>query len=336
MNTVLCFGEFLFRFSPDAGGNWLHNHSIRFFVGGAECNVAAALAKWEIPVQYCTALPDNYLSEQITAYLKNKKIDVSKIFYHGNKIGAYYLSKGADLKHQSVIYDRADSAFAQLKPGMIDWEKVLEGTTWLHFSAISPSISEALAKVCEEALVVAEQKKITISVDLNYRSRLWQYGKKPCEIMPRLVRYCDVIMGNIWSVSTMLSIPEEDPGFTKNDKAAYLDQSERTSRCVMQNFPKCRVVANTFRFEREQKIDYYATLLSGQQFYQSKEYVSDGVVDKVGSGDCFMAGLIYGFSHGLAAQEVLNFATAAAFAKLFIEGDVTDKTAEEINKKIIK
>jgi 2-dehydro-3-deoxygluconokinase len=336
MKPILCFGEFLFRFSPDANGNWIKTNSLPFFVGGAECNVASALAKWEVPVEYCTALPENYLSSQVTTYLENKKIDASKIFYHGNKIGAYYLSGGADLKHQSVIYDRSDSAFAQLKPGMIDWEKVLDGISWFHFSAISPAISEDLAKVCEEAMVIAEKKKITISVDLNYRSKLWQYGKKPREIMPQLVRHCHMVMGNIWSASMMLSIPAHDPGIEENDKAAFLQQSDQISRSIMKHFPKCKTVANTFRFEGEQKIDYYATLFTGQKLYISKQYTSDKVIDKVGSGDCFMAGLIYGFSNSLPEQDILEFATAAAFAKLFVRGDATDKTAGEIKNLSIQ
>jgi 2-dehydro-3-deoxygluconokinase len=335
MKPILCFGEFLFRFSPDANGNWIESNSLPFFVGGAECNVASALAVWEVPVQYCTALPENYLSSQVTSHLENKKIDTSKIFYQGSKIGAYYLSGDADLKHQSVIYDRSDSAFARLKPGMIDWENVLDGISWFHFSAISPAISEDLAKVCEEALVIAEKKNITISVDLNYRSKLWQYGKTPLEIMPQLVRYCDVVMGNIWSASMMLSIGWSDRVIEKSDTDTLLRQADEISRSILKYYTKCKTVANTFRFEVEQKIDYYATLYSGQKLYISKQYSSNKVVDKVGSGDCFMAGLIYGFSNSLPRQDILEFATAAAFAKLFVRGDATDKTAEDIKNLIM-
>jgi 2-dehydro-3-deoxygluconokinase len=184
-------------------------------------------------------------------------------------------------------------------------------------------------------LVIAEKKKITISVDLNYRSKLWQYGKTPHEIMPQLVRYCDVVMGNIWSASLMLSIGWGDRVIKKSDKDALLQQADEISVSILKYYTKCKTVANTFRFEGEQKIDYYATLYSGQKLYISKQYSSNKVIDKVGSGDCFMAGLIYGFSNSLPKQDILEFATAAAFAKLFVRGDATDKTAEDIKNLIM-
>jgi 2-dehydro-3-deoxygluconokinase len=336
MNSILSFGEFLLRFSPDLQGKWLKNNNLTFYVGGAEANVAAALAKWEMPVQYFTALPENYLSEQVLVFLKEKKIDVSKIFYHGNKIGAYYLPADADLKHQSVIYDRTNSSFATLEPGMIDWNKILDGVSWFHFSAISPALSENVAKVCEEALLVTAEKNITVSVDLNYRSKLWHYGKRANEIMPRLVSHCDVIMGNIWSAATMLNVPIEEQLKEKNNKESFIEQSQQTSLFIKKNFPKCKTVANTFRFEEGEKINYYATLFSGDKLFVSKEYDAEKVIDKVGSGDCFMAGLIYGNYHQLPAQDILEFATAAAFQKLFVKGDWTDKTVNDIRSSIKK
>ncbi|HLY70182.1 MAG TPA: PfkB family carbohydrate kinase, partial [Puia sp.] len=229
MNSVLSFGELLLRFAPDLQGNWLKNNNLTMYVGGAEANVAAALANWGLPVQYCTAIPENYLSGQLLDHLKARKIGVSTIFYQGNKIGAYYLPAEADLKHQSVIYDRSNSSFATLEPGMIDWNNVLEGVGWFHFSAISPALSENVAKVCEEALRVAGEKKITVSVDLNYRSKLWQYGKKANEIMPRLVAHCDVVMGNVWSAATMLNVPVDERLREKNNKETYIEQSRQTS-----------------------------------------------------------------------------------------------------------
>ena len=336
MNSILCFGEFLFRFSPDMQGNWLKYNTLPFFVGGAELNVAAALANWELPIHYCSALPENYLSHQITDYLKQKQINTSKVYYHGNRIGSYFLPADADLKHQSVIYDRSNSSFAMLEPGMIDWDEVLEGVNWFHFSAISPALSESVAKVCEEALIVAARKKITVSVDLNYRNKLWQYGKNCNEIMPGLVKYCDVIMGNIWSASMMLDIPVAEQLGQKNNKESYIEQSMQTSLRVAENYPKSKVVANTFRFEEGLKINYYATLFSGNKLLVSQEYFSDKILDKVGSGDCFMAGLIYGYFHELPEQDILEFATAAAFEKLFVKGDSTNKTAAEINAAIKK
>jgi 2-dehydro-3-deoxygluconokinase len=171
--AVLSFGELLLRISPDADGNWLGNNALPFYIGGAELNVATALALWDVPSKYFTALPRNGLSEQIINYLNKKNIDTSPVHYHGNRLGLYFLTKGKDLKHDALIYDRANSAFADLQSGMIDWDKVLHGVTWFHFSAICPAINQQVADVCLEALKVASSKGITISVDLNYRSKLW-------------------------------------------------------------------------------------------------------------------------------------------------------------------
>lgn len=333
MNKTLCFGELLLRLSPSAGDEWLQQHALPAFVGGAEANVATALAKWEQPVGYCTALPDNYLSKQLATYLRAKNIETTAIHYSGKRVGLYYLQQGTDVKNAAVVYDRAGSSFAELQPGMINWEKVLEGISWFHFSAIAASLTASAAEVCEEALQAASQKGITISLDLNYRNKLWQYGKRPNEIMPGLAKYCDVIMGNIWSANVMLGIPIDDALVQQDTKQAYLQQATDTSQAIQQCFPKVKTIANTFRFDRGEGIQYYTSLYTDQLFV-SAEYGSDKVLDKVGSGDCFMAGLIYGLSNGHSPQQTLGFATAAAFNKLFIPGDTTDQTVAQVNATI--
>ncbi|MDN3655431.1 sugar kinase [Ferruginibacter paludis] len=327
---VLCFGELLMRFSPVLEGEWIRQQSIPVFIGGAELNAANALALWDIPVKYCTALPDNYLSRDIMASLNTNKIDTSSIQFAGNRIGGYYLPQGADLKNAGVIYDRAHSSFAELKTGMIDWDKVLDDVEWFHFSAICPALSADVALVCKEALEACAGKKILISVDLNYRSKLWQFGKQPIEIMPSLVQYCHLVMGNIWAAETMLGIGFEEDVATINQQENYLRQSNITSQKILQQYPVCKSVANTFRFGDE-ALKYYTTLYHQQQLYVSSTYSTSFIKDKVGSGDCFMAGLIYGFYNGLPPQQTVAYATAAAFQKLFITGDATNKTAAEVN-----
>src|SRR5437879_4585383 len=164
---VLSFGELLLRISPDEGGYWLKENSFPFYIAGAELNVATALALWNIPSRYITALPDNGMSKQIVNYLGRQKIDMSPVIYQGSRLGLYFLTKGQDLKNDALIYDRAHSAFSELKPGMIDWDKEFEGVSWFHFSAICPAINQNIADVCKEALIAASGKNITISVDLN-------------------------------------------------------------------------------------------------------------------------------------------------------------------------
>jgi 2-dehydro-3-deoxygluconokinase len=327
---VLCYGELLLRLSPDTERNWLQNNSMPIFVGGAELNAATALAKWNVPVSYFTALPDNYLSKQILSDLNQKNINCSPVFFHGDRIGIYYLAQGLDLKNAGVIYDRANSSFATLRRGMLDWDLILKDVNWFHFSAICPAISADAADVCLEALQAASSKNITISVDLNYRSKLWKYGKQPLDIMPALAAHCDLIMGNVWAAENMLGIPVDAD--LERKKQPFLRQSEKTSRAILKAFPKCSQVANTFRFDENGSINYYATLFKDNQLFVSKEHETDHVVDKIGSGDCFMAGLIYGNQNNLPPQEVIDFAAAAAFNKLFIKGDATTSSVEEIKK----
>ena len=326
---VLTFGELLLRISPDEEGQWLHNNQLPFFIAGAELNVATALNLWGIPVRYQTALPDNGLARQIVSFEEKQGIDMA-VDYRGQRLGLYFLTKGRDLKNDALIYDRAYSAFSELKPGMIDWEKAFEGVSWFHFSAICPAISQDIANVCEEALKVAAEKNIIISIDLNYRSRLWKYGKAPEVVLPHLVQYCDLVMGNIWAAETMLGIPVSPDLYQLAQKDAYLAAAKQTSEDIIRQFPKCKVVANTFRFDGEGNANYYAALCTSNDFYVSSEYNAANIINKVGSGDCFMAGLIYGYYQDKKSDEILEFATAAAFKKLFIEADVTNLGVEEI------
>jgi 2-dehydro-3-deoxygluconokinase len=337
MGKVLCFGELLLRLSPAVSGEWIKERSMPVFVGGAELNAAQALATWEIPVSYMSALPENLLSQQIVQHLQQKNVDVSVMQYRGNRIGTYYLPVGSELKNAGVIYDRAHSSFAELEPGMIDWDKALEGVSWFHFSAICPALTQAVADVCEEALAAASAKGIFISVDLNYRAKLWKYGLNSSDVMPRLAQYCNLIMGNVWAANTMLNVPVDHTLPQQHLKTAYLEQALKSSQFLIEQYPACSVVANTFRFDNGPTgVNYYTTLYDGGHLYVSDEYNTDHVVDKVGSGDCFMAGLIYGYIKKLSPQQIIDFATAAAYEKLFITGDATDRTVAQVESAIYK
>jgi len=329
--AVLCFGELLLRICPDADGNWLNENNLPFYIAGAELNAATALALWGVPAKYFTVLPDNHLAAQIAGYLQKKNIDTTPVFYNGNRVGLYYLTPGKDMKNNALIYDRAHSSFAELTPGTVDWDEVLEGINWFHFSAICPAVSQNAADVCAEVLQAASKKGITISIDLNYRAKLWQYGKSPRQIMPGLIKYCNLVMGNIWAAETLLGIPNDITEAA--DKTAYVYAAQKSSAQIIEQYPACKAVANTFRFDVG-PIHYYSALATIDDFYTSAEYQSETIVDKVGSGDCFMAGLIYGFYNHFGAQQTLDFATAAAFNKLFIPGDVTNKSVEQITKSV--
>ena len=331
-HKICCFGEVLLRYSPQFGQTWLNQASMPVYVGGAEANVSTALSKWGLATKYVSVLPDNQLSMEIKANLDAKNIDTSAFLFRGKRVGSYILPQGTDLKNSAVIYDREHSSFWGLKTGMIDWETVLKGCTWFHFSAISPALNLNVAAVCEEALQVAKRLKIRISVDLNYRAKLWQYGKNPVEIMPELVQYCDLVMGNIWAANKLLGI-SIDSEVERNiaTKQDYLDHSIRTAKAIQAQFPACTSVANTFRFDLPSgEIQYFTTFFKDGVQVVSPEFLIASVVDKIGSGDCFMGGLIYGQSLGFSAQNTLNYATAAAFGKLQELGDATNQSVEDV------
>jgi 2-dehydro-3-deoxygluconokinase len=330
MKKILSFGEVLLRICPDAQGSWLNNNSLPFYVGGAELNVATALALWKVPSAYLTALPDNLITRQLMDYVEARGVDTSAFQLLGDRVGLYYLHKGKDLKNAGVIYDRAHSSFSTLKPGVINWDEIFKDVSWFHFSAICPALTQDVADVCEEALKAASERNITVSLDLNYREKLWKYGKDPLAVMPALAKYCTVIMGNIWAAEKMLGIAIDEELVHTREKPGLLKQAEKTSLELLNQFPNCKVVANTFRFDENLGIRYYTTLYTEGKLHVSTEYTAEKIVDKVGSGDCFMAGLIYGFYLKKDAPEILEFATAAAYSKLFIESDATNIGVEEI------
>jgi 2-dehydro-3-deoxygluconokinase len=322
------------RLSLDDGGDWLANQEVPVFVGGAELNVATALALWKVPVEYFTALPDNHLSEQFIECIRKKNIGVSKIMYHPGRMGLYYLTTGADLKNKSLIYDRAGSAFSALKPGLIDWDKVLDGISWLHLSAICPALNQNVADVCREGLMAASEKGIITSIDLNYRASLWGYGKKPVEVIPGLVAHCDLVMGNIWAADVMLGIPVDANIHQIGQKDNYLAAANKTSEFIIEHYPQCKAVANTFRFDNAGGLNYYTTLYTGGELYHTEDHTASTVINRVGSGDCFMAGLIYGFYNDQQPDEILKFATLAALDKLFVAGDATTSTVQQIKNTL--
>ena len=330
MKKTVCFGEILLRFSPLQNEESFEHQTMPFFVGGAELNVANALAKWQIPVAYCTAMPEGFLSENIKQYLAAKQIDVSPIHQSGKRMGIYYLQQGTDVKNAGVVFDRENSSFACLQVGMIDWRTVFKGATWFHFSAIAASLTQNATDVCIEALEIAQELGLTISIDLNYRNKLWQYGKKPVEIIPQLVAYCDVVMGNLWAANKLLGteiLLDDDINASQSE---YISAAKKSIESIKSQYPKVKTIAYTFRFDAH----YWAVLHQENQLFISKTREIGNVIDKVGSGDCFMAGLIYGIQNQQSSQDIIDFASAAAVGKLYEKGDYTKQTVEEIRERI--
>jgi 2-dehydro-3-deoxygluconokinase len=330
-NKVFCFGEILLHYAPPVATNCIDSHQMPFYLGGAELNVATALANWDIPVKYGTAMPSHFLTDQIIAHLSKKYMDTSAIQFSGNRIGCFYLETGMDMKNAAVVYDRAHSSFAEIKKGSIDWKEVLKDVHWFHFSAISASLTQNATDVCEEALIVATDLGIPISVDLNYRAKLWQYGKTPIEVMSKLVKYCIVLMGNLWAVEDMLGIASTIQSSVGSSNEALINAANVSMTKLKAQFPLLNTIAYTFRLTE----NYFGVLSNKNNFYTSPIYNSREVKNIVGTGDCFMAGLLYGIQYKNTPEELINFAAAAAVGKLYELGDATEQSIEQIKNRML-
>jgi 2-dehydro-3-deoxygluconokinase len=323
--NVLVFGELLLRFSSSEDQFISKNHTVSLFPGGSEANVSASLGQWNVPCAYLSCVPPNALAENALQALKDLGVDTSKTVLQGDRLGLYFLLSANGLTSGEVVYDRKYSAFSSLKPGVINWDEVLEGHTWFHWTALTPALNENMAAVCKEALVAARAKGLKISVDLNYRSRLWDYGKQPIDVMPDLVQYCDVIMGNIWAVNKMLGVSVDEKLDRQTGSELYCEHAGISAQEVFKNFPQCKHIAYTFRFMDNPKHNlFYGTYHTPEDNYCSEILETNAVVDRIGSGDAFMAGLIYGLSTSTDGQEIINKATSSGYKKLFVKGDFGD------------
>lgn len=298
---------------------------------GGEANVAVALAGFGMNVGFVTRLPQNDIGDAALSTLRKYNVDTSHIFRGGERLGIYFLESGAVHRGSKVVYDRAHSAIAEIKPGMIDWEKVFDGAHWFHWTGITPAISESAAQVCLEACEVAASKDITISVDLNYRQNLWKWGKTAGEVMPELVHYCDLILANEEDAEKVFHIRAEKTDITKGQVAgsAYVSVAQE----LMDKFPKARKIAITLRGSINASHNTWSGMLwDGSNLFEAPVYDITHIVDRVGAGDSFMAGLIYGLHTFGDDQKALDFATAASCLKHTIKGDYNLVSIDEVMK----
>ena len=323
--NILVFGELLLRFSSSEDQFISKNHTVSVFPGGSEANVAASLGQWNLPCSYVTCAPDNALTNNALNILSDFGTDTTKILFKGDRLGLYFLLSANGLSSGEVVYDRKFSSFSMIKPGMIDWDTVMKGHTWFHWTALTPALNEHTSAVCKEALSAAKERGLKISVDLNYRNRLWNYGKEPIEVMPELVDYCDVIMGNIWAANKMLGTCVDNNLHRGTPPEDYRSHAEISSQEIFNLFPNCKHIANTFRFMDNPKHNlFYGTYHSRDGNYMSQIYETNEVVDRIGSGDAFMAGLIYAMCNEENPQNIIEKATKAGYNKLFVKGDFGD------------
>lgn len=322
-NTVLCFGEILYRLQAKDEYFFNDDQSVVYaYPGGSEANVAVALASLSIPTTYVSVAPDHSLTKEILNTLNQKKVDTSKFIFGGERLGSYILQSPNGLTSGEVIYDRKYSSFSTLKTEDIDWDKLFTDCSWFHWTALTPALNEELAQLMLTALKIAHEKKITISVDLNYRSRLWQYGKQPLDIMPILVSYCDVIMGNIWAENKMLGTSINEQLVRSTTSSKYFDYSCLVAQEIFEKYPKCKHIANTFRFMDNPNHNlFYGTYHSPAENKISTILETNNLIDRIGSGDAFMGGLIAAIYEDKSAQDIIDTATQLGFKKLFNKGD---------------
>lgn len=333
-NKVVTFGEIMLRLATPAYLRFTQTDEYTATFGGGEANVAVSLTNYGIPVDFITRLPENDIAKACVMELRKYGVGTSGIVYGGERMGIYFLETGAVARASKVIYDRAHSAVADIRPGMVDWNKAFEGATWFHWTGITPALSQGAADVCMEAIKAARQLGMTVSCDLNYRKNLWKYGKKASEVMPELVEECDIILGNEEDAEKVFGIKPE--GFDVTATAGEVNAAEFQSVCtqLMQRFPKARKVIITLRGSVNANHNTWGGVLyDGKSLFRSRRYDITHIVDRVGGGDSFMGGLIYGLlTYPGDDQKALEFAVAASCLKHTIYGDFNRVTVEEVEK----
>jgi len=332
MPKVITFGEIMLRLSTPGYLRFGQARQFDATFGGGEANVAVSLANYGIDAAFVTRLPDNDIARACIKDLRSYGVDTSKIVLGGDRVGIYFLETGAVARPSKVVYDRAGSAIATIQPGMIDWKKVFKGADWFHWTGITPALSQGAADVCLEAVRAANALGVTVSCDLNYRKNLWKYGKTAGEVMPALVEGCDIILGNEEDADKVFGIKPE--GFDVTATGGAIDQGRFRSvgEQLMKRFPRAKKVIITLRGSINANHNTWGGVLwDGRTLYESPRYDITHIVDRVGGGDSFMGGLIYGLlSFPGDDQRALNFAVAASCLKHTIFGDYNQVTVAEV------
>jgi 2-dehydro-3-deoxygluconokinase len=314
---VISLGDVMMRLSTRGHSRFVQADSFEVRYAGSEANVTAALAGWGTPVAHVTRFPENDLGRAATEALQKCGVDTSYIVYGPERLGVYFLENGAMQRASRIVYDRFDSAFAHIKSEMVEWEEIMQRACWFHWSGITPALSQGAADVCLKAIEAARKFNVPVSGDINYRRNLWQYGKQPVDVMPALISMCDVVVGGITDFENCLRISAND--------------FESVCKLVMKANPAVKKIATTERESISSSHNKISALLfTGKTLMKSKTYDLTHIVDRVGSGDSFMAGLIYGALHSKTDADTLEFATASCALKHSIEGDVNLCTVEEI------
>jgi len=315
----LSFGEIMLRLKSPGVERFFQSNMLEATFGGGEANVAVSLANFGCDSAFLTLLPENVLGDHCIGELRRFGVDTSRILRNQGRMGIYFLEGGANQLPSKVIYDRAGSAIANAKPGDIDWSKALDSISWFHITGITPAISESAMELSMEGVKESKKRNITVSCDLNFRKNLWKYGKTAPEVMKELIKHVDVAIANEEDVQKSLGITNDvtiEHG--ELDRKKYKTLSDE----VLYQYPNMKLIAITLRESKSADTNGWSACLNDRtDFIESKHYMIDDIIDRVGGGDSFSAGLIYGLSHYNSNRKALEFAVAASCLKHSIIGD---------------
>jgi 2-dehydro-3-deoxygluconokinase len=327
---IITFGEVMLRLKSLGHERFFQSPQLEATFGGGEANVAVSLANFGMKASFVTVLPDNDIANSCLRELRGLGVDISFIQKGKGRMGVYFLEVGANQRASKVVYDRKYSAISLAKPGTIDWDKVFNGSDWFHITGITPALSQSSADLSMEAVKKASEKGITVSCDFNYRKKLWKYGKSAIEVMNELVKYVDIGIANEEDCQKSLGI-----SLDSNVESGELDvdKYKELSKKVLKAFPKLKIMAITLRESKSADHNGWSACLNdGKNFYLSKKYDIKDIVDRVGGGDSFSAGLIYGLNNYENKEDALNFAVAASCLKHSINGDYNRVYVDEVEK----
>lgn len=326
MKKVVTFGEIMLRLAAPGYERFTQARKYKATFGGGEANVAVSLANFGLPAEFVTRLPKNDIAQACIDEIRSFGVEVSHIIYGGERLGLYFLETGAVARGSKVVYDRSHSAMAEIQPGMIDWTAILKDACWFHWSGITPAISQGAADACLEAIEAANQAGVMVSADLNIRKNLWNYGKKASEVLPEMVAKSNVLIAGEKDAEIIWGICPEDQ--TEKDERKRFESVARQMLC---QYPHLQKIVTTFRGAINASYNTWeASLYDGQKLYHSRRYELTHIVDRIGGGDSFMAGLIYGWlTYGQDEQKTLDYAVAASALKHTIFGDYNLATVSE-------
>ena len=328
--SILTFGEIMLRLKAPGYERFFQSPMLEATFGGGEANVAVSLANFGMDAEFLTVLPQNEIADACIRELRYFGVGTKKIVRGDGRVGIYYLEAGANQLPSKVVYDRAYSSIALAKPGDIDWDNAFAGVSWFHITGITPAISESAMALSLESVKEAKKRSITVSCDLNYRKNLWKYGKTASEVMRELTRYVDVAIANEEDVQKSLGITVDvsvESG--ELDREKYRALGDR----VLKTYPDLRCIAITLRESRSADWNGWAACLNdGRDFYVSRKYEIRDIIDRVGGGDSFAAGLIYGLNRYDDKQQALEFAAAASCLKHSIPGDFNRVGVPDVEK----